>query len=387
MNSFNLHRRLESGYDLYVGDPVVEQGLTQQDILEMSSLAFEGPMRYGLDRDIRRNHIVVVDEDRVIGSVYVHPRTYVGPGFEVKSYGIGAVSVHPEYQGQGIMSAMMQTTLEMCREEGVAFMSLGGQRQRYQTFGFDNASPHPEYVFIHRNFRGIEPIDPSRIETVKTQDVKSYDALESLFQIYQEHTRITCRASIDEFARSLPQWGSDIIVIRSKEGDVTGYLRVQQHQRDDDGPQVLSIDEMNLELEDVIPLFASLASNARLEVVVRDEQVDLNHLLETYTEGSCLRHRIKACFTNCEQCLKLALAQYPYKPPEYERELRTVNALGETEVFLVPAQCPGESIELTYAQFRALFSVQTRFEVKLNVQNALGSMLPFTLPDLHADQD
>lgn len=387
MTLFNLSRSLENGYELYAGDSVVEKGFTQEDILEMSSLAFGETMSYGLDRDVRHDHVVVADQEKVIGSVYAHPRTYVAPGTEAKSLGIGAVSVHPEYQGQGIMSAMMRTVLEKCREEGVAFMSLGGQRQRYQTFGFDNASPHPEYIFSRRNFRGVEPIDPSRIDVVKSQDVSYYPSLEELLQIYRLKTKVTCRATVVEFGRSLAQWGYDVLVLRSHSGNITGYLRVRRQQHSDDGPVTLSIDEMSLEADDLVALLAHLASDARLEVVVRDEQVDFNQLLERYTEGSRLRHRIKACFTNCKQCMDLALALYPYDLPPYQRELKTINALGDTEVFTVPSQSPGDPLDLNYAQFRSLFSVQTRFELSLEVQRSFGPLLPLTLPDLHADQD
>ena len=249
MSPFNVHRKLDNGYDLYVGEPVVEAGFTQQDILEMSSLAFESPMRYGLDRDIRRNHIVVADKGKVIGSVYAHPRTYVGPDFEIKSIGIGAVSVHPDYREQGIMSVMMRTALE-----GVAFISLSGQRQRYQTFGVDNVSPHPEYIFNRRNFRGVDPMDPDRVETLSNQEIRTYEALDELFQIYLDHTQVTCSETLDDFKRSLLQWGKDAMMIRNDSGQITGYLIVRREQAAEDGPVTLSTDEVNLEMDDLVPL-------------------------------------------------------------------------------------------------------------------------------------
>lgn len=54
------------------------------------------------------------------------------------AYGfVGNVSAHPYLRGQGIMQTLMPRVLERLKEDGCDFTILGGQRQRYQHFGYE----------------------------------------------------------------------------------------------------------------------------------------------------------------------------------------------------------------------------------------------------------
>ena len=60
-------------------------------------------------------------------------------GQELKFGYIGTVSTHPYARGQGIMRRLMSLTLDSLKAQGCQLAVLGGQRQRYQYHGFEDA--------------------------------------------------------------------------------------------------------------------------------------------------------------------------------------------------------------------------------------------------------
>ena len=67
-------------------------------------------------------------------------------------YGLGPVSVLPEFQGQGIGSKLIKTGLSLIREKGAQGCVLQGSPEYYQRFGFKTypgliyaGAPEPKY--------------------------------------------------------------------------------------------------------------------------------------------------------------------------------------------------------------------------------------------------
>lgn len=61
-------------------------------------------------------------------------------GQQQLKYGfIGTVSVHPYFRGKGYMKRLMPMTMDALKAQGCQLILLGGQRQRYQHFGFEDA--------------------------------------------------------------------------------------------------------------------------------------------------------------------------------------------------------------------------------------------------------
>lgn len=60
---------------------------------------------------------------------------------------IGSVSVHPRARGKGYMRALMARAIADAREDGTDLLFLGGQRQRYGYYGFEEAGIRFEFGF------------------------------------------------------------------------------------------------------------------------------------------------------------------------------------------------------------------------------------------------
>ncbi len=66
---------------------------------------------------------------------------------------VGTVSVHPYARGAGHMKKVMANMLADAREKGADILVLGGQHQRYQYFGFDQAGYRLSFTFTEHCIR------------------------------------------------------------------------------------------------------------------------------------------------------------------------------------------------------------------------------------------
>ena len=84
--------------------------------------------------------LVAVIEDRVVGHLFFSPVTIEAPDRAWPGLGLAPLAVLPEYQRQGIGTALMNTGLEECRRQGHARVIVLGHPDYYPRFGFERAS-------------------------------------------------------------------------------------------------------------------------------------------------------------------------------------------------------------------------------------------------------
>lgn len=97
------------------------------------------PKLYGEDGDGAAHHFVVREDGKLAATVLAYPvKLHVG-GRTLMTLGVGSVSTHPRARGRGYMRLIMDAVDARAKETGAAFAVLGGQRQRYQYFGYDYA--------------------------------------------------------------------------------------------------------------------------------------------------------------------------------------------------------------------------------------------------------
>ena len=113
--------------------------------------------------DVVRDHSYVVsDPTGFRAAVGSFPFTSEICGQTLRGRIIGNVAVHPDYRSQGYMKVLMNMAMDDACSEGIDYMVLGGQRQRYQYFSFDSAGS--DYTFTvtktnlhHRYGSGRQP--------------------------------------------------------------------------------------------------------------------------------------------------------------------------------------------------------------------------------------
>lgn len=104
--------------------------------------------------------LVAEVDGRVIGHIAFSPVT-ISDGTR-NWYGLGPVSVLPEYQRQGIGSALIQEGMSRLKDLGALGCCLVGHPEYYRRFGFQNiqglvCEGVPEEVFFALSFDGHTP--------------------------------------------------------------------------------------------------------------------------------------------------------------------------------------------------------------------------------------
>ncbi|MCU4349511.1 N-acetyltransferase [Acinetobacter lactucae] len=85
--------------------------------------------------------LVAIEDGTIIGHVAISP-VEMSSG-EIGWYGLGPISVHPDKQGCGIGSLLMNKSLQKLKQLGAQGCVLLGEPSYYSRFGFKN---YPELV-------------------------------------------------------------------------------------------------------------------------------------------------------------------------------------------------------------------------------------------------
>lgn len=104
--------------------------------------------------------LVAEADDRVVGHIAFSPVT-MSDGTK-GWYGLGPVSVHPDFQRQGIGKALIHEGLSRLKNIGAKGCCLVGHPQYYRQFGFENVEGLilegvPKDVFFVLSFDGSIP--------------------------------------------------------------------------------------------------------------------------------------------------------------------------------------------------------------------------------------
>ena len=104
--------------------------------------------------------LVAEENGRVVGHIAFSPVT-MSDGTQ-DWYGLGPVSVHPDFQRKGIGKALIQEGLSRLKALGAKGCCLVGHPQYYRQFGFENVEALilegvPQEVFFALSFDGNVP--------------------------------------------------------------------------------------------------------------------------------------------------------------------------------------------------------------------------------------
>ncbi|MHB8963560.1 MAG: GNAT family N-acetyltransferase [Saccharofermentanales bacterium] len=108
---------------------------------------------YSHHDEVRDNSWIVSDPAGFRAAVGSFPFTSEVCGQTLRGRIIGNVAVHPDDRSKGYMKALMNLAMDDACAEGIDYMVLGGQRQRYQYFSFDSAGSNYTFAVTKTNLR------------------------------------------------------------------------------------------------------------------------------------------------------------------------------------------------------------------------------------------
>ena len=98
-------------------------------------------------------HVLAIEDGRICGLVGTFELPYVVHGMPLHVVGIGTVSVRPGYRRKGYMKELMARAIQRAKDEQADYMILGGRRQRYGHWGFEQAGAMAYYHVNTDNVR------------------------------------------------------------------------------------------------------------------------------------------------------------------------------------------------------------------------------------------
>ena len=160
------------------------------------------PKLYGENGDGAQHHIVVREDGKIAATLLCYPVKLIAGGREYMTLGIGSVSTHPRMRGKGYLGEMMALADARARELGAVCAVLGGQRQRYQYYGFDHAGYQLRANLETVNVRhALRDICTDSFEIVPMNQAHAADAIALM-----ERQSCFCARSEEAFVSILRTW-------------------------------------------------------------------------------------------------------------------------------------------------------------------------------------
>ena len=315
-------------------------------------------------------HAVAVEDGRIRGTIAMLPVAVHAGGETLRCGYIGSVSVHPRFRGKGYMKELMAMQIAEAKRQGFDFMSLGGQRQRYQYFGFIQYGDTVHFFLNQSNARHALPKEtPFTFVPAQECHAEAIAALREKQALYCERPRL-----LD----ALCTYGGVPYVILNGE-EISGYLVAMGDQ----------ITELCLSRESDLPavMAAWMREHKNCQVSCGGEMTQRIQGLAAFAETYSIQPSAMIKVLNWENVLRAAMRMRPL--PDGERVIQIENAgvfrlkveNGAAEA--VPCQLRPDCI---WTEAQAVENLFSPLQAQAVRDPVLRSWLPLTLDIPVADQ-
>jgi len=133
------------------------------------------------------NFFIIRENGRIASLVGIFQQEIVLNGRKTTIGGIGSVSTHPDFRNKGYMKALMDFCIEEMKKRDYSFSILGGDRQRYNFWGYETCGTNAVISLTQRSFEksGMTEIIP----------IFRYDgSVKTLEKIKKSYEKFPCHA-------------------------------------------------------------------------------------------------------------------------------------------------------------------------------------------------
>lgn len=260
-------------------------------------------------------HFLAKQEGRIRGLVACKPVTLHVQDNVLMAGAVGTVSVHLYARGEGHMKKLMTMMIDDGRARKYDFLFLGGQRQRYNYFGFDNAGMVLSCPINATNVRhALSDVDASAISFSELTEARP-DEVDYAWRLSKTQT-VYGERERDEFLAIMHSWKSTCRLIRNG-GVMAGYIMGEGRELVlEDEALLPAVIKALFELEpgrDAIKLQAAPFQRERVELLSRicgSATVDMVELINVLNWKNMLSvlMQLKASYARLEDgtaCLRV----------------------------------------------------------------------------------
>lgn len=167
-------------------------------------------------------HAVALENGRIRAAIGLLPLTLQLDENHALNLGfVGSVSVHERSRGKGHMKKLMEMILAQAKERAYDFLALGGQRQRYGYWDFENGSGALNFEINSANIR--HALREVKAENIVIRRIEGEDdpALEEIYALCCQQKMI-CHRCRDRFLEIMQNWQHHLYALEDA-GRLIGY--------------------------------------------------------------------------------------------------------------------------------------------------------------------
>jgi len=109
------------------------------------------PVMWKRDDAHMSKHLAIRQDGKLAAVVGIYPLPAVVNGEPITFATIGNVATMPEFEGRGMMRALMNEALKEAKRLGIDVARLSGARQRYNRYGFERAGVDYQFKLTQKN--------------------------------------------------------------------------------------------------------------------------------------------------------------------------------------------------------------------------------------------
>ena len=145
----------------------------------------------------------------------------------VPGRGIGMVSVHPYRRSKGYMKALMKMAMDDMKKDGIVFSCLGGQRQRYEYFGFYPVGSNFSFTCSGTNIRHLLGSGFKSSLTIEKVNADNAELLDAILAMHGQKS-FCMKRDRKKLFDILSSWKAETYIV--KEGSsIEGYFIYNGH--------------------------------------------------------------------------------------------------------------------------------------------------------------
>ena len=168
-------------------------------------------------------HYGVFENGKMVASVGLYFMTFVSKYGTLKAGCVGAVSTHPDYRKKGYFSMTIKKVIKYAKNHHFDILFLGGNRFRYNHFGFENAG---RKLVFNISRRTKQVLKSEEYEVVKLDKNNNAD-INACLSLYNKQLIHSQRTSANFYKHTI-SWGCQPYVIKVDDRVVGYFLRKEQ---------------------------------------------------------------------------------------------------------------------------------------------------------------
>lgn len=170
-----------------------------------------------------RKHVGLFVDNKLVSVVGVYPLPTKVLDAEVNFCTVGNVATHPDYEGHGYMNILLNSAMEIVKEEKYDACRLGGDRARYLRFGFELCGSNYSYYVTPKNTK--KSLLSNYGQNTGVVEILPNDQASLTFarMVYHQNKVSVIRRDNAEMYRVMTAWKNTPYLV-SKNGVPVGYF-------------------------------------------------------------------------------------------------------------------------------------------------------------------